>query len=475
MPPEDLDALFGADAEHGVVAKAQLRFRVHPPRHPAARDVFDRVVAAYDEQLATIVRTIDEILRHPDRDADRRPLVLGVDAPTVAKAGTPHAPFRPGSRGGTWYRDKNGNVRYGTPPEGRFTGFGGDQLKPSEPPPIDHYRPRSFMGSLSGEQLVANFMIEHGAALGFSEGELRFLSTWYGTGEEGGELLDAFLECAGLTRDDLKDGTADLRFGTQQLTYEEAVLEFFAAQGALFMGEEPSGKEQLSEWHRLLNDEIKPLLDGVFLKYESAKANPDVQQQFAGEPDRQRRRFYAAARRDDVSYEIADSVVGDWNPERQFGAAVAGLRALGLIASPARTERAAYIHGRPHLRDVVTTDGRMLGPDPGNPLLDKPGKLARLSATQLMLLYAASELHRRWDPHTRSFSAELQADAGNSDLGDRVLAVLDGKSDDWAEASGVVRDRLSELVDHLVQKLNRFNSREGTPEKHGPVRRKRTR
>lgn len=460
--------MFGA--EHGT--KVQLRFRVHPPRHAAARDVLDRVVAAYDERLAEIVREVEEVLRHPDHGDAPRPLVLGVDGSQVSKAGTPHTPFRPGSRGGTWYRDKNGNVRYGTPPEGKFTGYGGDQLKPSEPPPIDHYRPRPFMGSLSSDQLLTGFMVEHGAALGFSEGELRFLSTWYGTGEEGGELFDAFLECAGLTRDDLKGGTADLRFGAQQLTYEEAVFEFFAAQEALFMGEESSGDDQLSEWHRVLNDEIKPLLDGVFLKYEAAKADPDVQQRFAGEPARQRRRFYAAARRDDVSYEIADSVIGDWDPDRQFGAAVAGLHALGLLATPARAERAAYIHGRPHLRDAVTTDGRLLGPAPGNPLLDESGKLARLSATQLMLLYAASELHRRWDPHTRSFSVEFQADAGDSDLGAKAIAALEGKSDDWAEASVVVRRRLAELVDHLVKKLNRFNSREGTPEKHGPARRR---
>ena len=39
----DLDELFGDGAELGddVVIKAQLRFRVHPPKHPVAQDLVD--------------------------------------------------------------------------------------------------------------------------------------------------------------------------------------------------------------------------------------------------------------------------------------------------------------------------------------------------------------------------------------------------------------------------------------------------
>ena len=502
MPPVDLDALFGdgADLGQGVVAKAQLRFRVHPPRHPAARDVLDRVVAAYDERLGMIVDEIASVIRHTDhaRTGDQA-LVLGLGS-TVAKATVPHTPFRPGSRGGTWYRDAKGNVRYGVPPEGKFTGNAGDQPPPNDATPmphLDHLRPGAFMGGHGNDQELVGFLSEHGHAYGFSEGELRFLSTWYGTGEEGGELFDAFLDCAGITRDDVKNGVTNLRFGAQQLTYEEAVFEFFAAQEVLFMGEDPDGDEaaksetkpkpkskakkkpraedpQSAEWHRVLNEEIKPLLDSAFARYEAAKDDPDVQEQFSGESDRQRRRFYAAARRAVKDTKpVADAVVSAPDPRERFATVAAGMRALGLIASSSRVDRAAYIHGRPHLRDAVMIDGRLLGDGPDNPLLGDKDKLSTLPASQLMLVYAAAELHRRWDPYSRSFSTESQADAGSGELGETVLAAISSKGPDWADAAGVVSERLEGLVDLLVSELNRVNAREGTPAKHGPAKRSR--
>ncbi len=497
MPPADLDALFGDGAElgQGVVVKAQLRFRVHPPRHPAARDVLDRVVAAYDERLSMIVDEIAEAVRRPDRSKlDAPPLVLDGAPLEVAKA--VRAPFRPGSRGGKWYRDSKGNIRYGDPPEGRFMGNGAD-LNQTPMPHLDHLRPDGFMGAFGNDRELTGFLLEHGAAHGFTEGELRFLGAWYGTAEDGGELFDAFLECTGLTRADLKDGVANLRFGGQQLTYEEAVFEFFAAQQPLFMGsgeeEETSksdakvkskskkpkkddkGGEGDEEWNRVLNDEIKPLLDGVFIKYEEAKADELLQEEFKKEPDRQRRRFYDAARREEETTSgFAASAVGDWDPRRQAGAAIAGMRALGLLVCPARAERRAYVHGRPHLRDALMTDGRLLVDGAGNPLLGDKDRLVRLPADQLMLLHCAAELHRRWDSHSRSFSTESQVDAGSGDLGEAALAAVSAKSSKWSEASGVVRERLEELVDRLVADLNRVNAREGTPVKHAPASKRRS-
>lgn len=473
MPPADIDALFddGAQLGQGVVAKAQLRFRVHPPRHRSAQDLVDRVVAAYDERIGMIVDEVAEVLRHAGGREESGPLVLEV-SPTVAKA-TPRAPFRPGSRGGKWYRDSRGNVRYGDPPEGRFMGNAGQDSPMAH---VDHLRPRAFMGGFDGDQALTGFLIDGDDQHGFSDGELRFLGTWYGTGEDGGELFDAFLECAGITRDDVKDGTTHLRFGAQQLTYEEAVFEFFAAQGALFMGEEPTSTGDVAEWHRVLNDDVKPLIDGVFAKYEELKEDEEFQKKFAGEPDRQRRRFFDAARRSEESTRgVADAVTGGWNPVEQVDAVVSGLRDLGLFARPARAERRAYLHGRPHLRDAVAMDGRLVGGGPKNPLLAQADALGALTASQLMLLYAAAELHRRWDPHTKSFSAEAQSDSGSGDLGEAALAALEGKTPQWAEAFDTARDRLEELVDRLVVRLNEVNAREGLPTKHGPARKPRKR
>lgn len=463
MSIDDVDALFGAglDLGHDVVVKAQVRFRVRPPEHPAAQDVVDRVVAAYDERLDMIMESIAGILRQPDRDGAPDPALVVPNHHRFQKA-VPRAPFRPGSRGGKWYRDAKGNVRYGDPPEGRFMGNAGTN---TPAPQLDHLMTRPFMGAFGNDRELTGFLVDRGGRHGFSAGELRFLSAWYGTDDaEGGELFDAFLECTGLTREDLKGGVANLRFGSKQLTYEEAVFEFFAAQGSLFLGEEPTTEEQVAEWHRILNDDIKPLLDGVFLKYEEAKDDESVQQGFIDEPARRRRRFFAKARRStDVVDGVASSVVGAWDPVKQVDAVVAGMELMGLFTRRARSGRAAYIHGRPHLRDAVSVDGRLFDVRGSNPLLGDDG-LSRLSASQLMLMYAAAELHRRWDPHTRAFSSERQAEVGDGDLGQALLAALEGKDSRWSEASSTVRSRLADLVDRLVVRLNSVNSDEGTPE-----------
>jgi hypothetical protein len=111
-------------------------------------------------------------------------------------------------------------------------------------------------------------------------------------------------------------------------------------------------------------------------------------------------------------------------------------------------------------------DGRLLDDGPDNPLLG--GELGALSPSQLMLLYAAAELHRRWDPHTRSFSPEKQSDIGGGALGAKALDALGEKTTQWRDALGTVRARLEELVDRLVARLNKLNAREGYPEKHEP-------
>lgn len=99
----DLDALFGAGAELGesVVIKAQLRFRVHPPRHPAAQDIVDRLVAGYDERLGMICREIDEVLAHPDVGRPNVRLVVALGPTDVVKAARRvKDPYAPGARGG---------------------------------------------------------------------------------------------------------------------------------------------------------------------------------------------------------------------------------------------------------------------------------------------------------------------------------------------------------------------------------------
>ena len=453
----DLDELFGEGAELGddVVVKAQLRFRVHPPKHPVAQDIVDRIVAAYDERLDLICREVDDVLQNADLRRSERSTPLVVD---LVKYMGGAEPYHPGAKGGKWYRDAAGHIRYGEQPQNLIKQ---KKLKPvAGTEHIDHYRPSPFMGMNDIDRDLTGFLMTGGGKYGFSKNQLRFLGSWYGTDTKSGALFEAFLDCAGLTRDDLKDDVSQLRFGPQQLTYEEAVFEFFAAQRALFMGDESEMEDADAVWDEMLNDEIKPLLDGVFSKYEALKHDDAFVESYSNDGDRQRRNFFDSARRNEKkTKDLANHIISAWDPSKQVSEVLAGMKALGLFVGQSESDTHAHVHDRPHLRGALLLDARLLVDDPqSNPLLASGDKLLKLSASQLMLLYAAAELHRRWDSETRSYSNEKQADIGAGALGTAVLDALAKKSTQWCDATPLVRKHLDVLVDRLVGTLNHSNT-----------------
>lgn len=443
----DLDQLFGEGAELGddVVVKAQLRFRVHPPKHPVARDIVDRLTSAYDERLDMICEEITTVLQHADirRAVRSQPLVI-----SLAKAG--QMVYSPGAKGGKWYRDGQGHIRYGDKPQGFKQAAGSEHVAPH----ISHYRPSKFMGMSGIDRDLTGFLMDNGNKYGFSKPELRFLGNWYGTETKSGALFNAFLDCAGLTPDDLKGDISQLRFGAQELTYEEAVFEFFAAQRSLFMGDESDDEDPDGEWETILNDELKPLLDSVFEKYETLKSDEKFKDSFAADGSNQRRRFFYNAKASEaITKDVATHITSGWDPTKQVAEVTAGMRALGLILGPSKVEHNAVVHDRPHLKESVQLDDRLLC-DTGNPLLANPEKLSTLTVSQLMLLYAAAELHRRWDPDTRSYSTELQSDVGPGVLGE---AAFDAITEKWEGTAGLIRKHLDRLIDQLVVAFNAAN------------------
>jgi hypothetical protein len=457
----DLDDLFreGAAREDGVVLKAQLRFRVHPPRHRAAQDLVDRLTAAYDERIGMICDEVDEVLQHTDSRLTRSdlPLVLMLGAAgTRSRAAElekaiPQV-YAPGAKGGKWYRDGQGHVRYGEKPQATFK----QKATPEDKAPhISHYRPSPFVGKYGSDKELTDYLVTNGGH-GFTKGDLRFLGTWYGTSTKPGSLFDAFLDCAGLTRADLKDDLSKFRFGGQGLSYEEAVFEFFAAQASLFMGTESGTAEEKAEWERVLNDEIKPLLDSVFSKFEAIKGDEKFQDDYFSEPDRQRQRFLTNARRHEAkTRDLADKILSCADPSKLVTSVIDAMKMLGLFAKPSRVDAHAHAHDRPHLRGATMLDMRLFPEDDSrSPFADAHDKLAQLSASQLMLVFVAVELHRRWDPETRSYSDEDQKDIGFGNIGEEILETLADKSKRWGSAMPLITDHLDALVNRMVASLD---------------------
>lgn len=448
----------GEDLGDGFVAKAQLRVRVRPPQHPVAQDVVDRLVAAYEERLDLICDEVDEVLRGAD---SRRsvPLVLALGA-AGARSRDPiqkavQQPYAPGSKGGKWYRDGQGHVRYGEAPQGQFktrAPSGHADLVPH----VSHYRPAPFMGAHGMDGEVTDFLIDRGSKHGFSGGELRFLGSWFGTHDKNGPLLDAFLKCTGLTRDDLKRDVGRLKFGPQGISYEEAVFEFFAAQGALFMGKEPTTADEKTEWERVLNDEIKPALDNLFLKFEGVKGDESFQDKFVNEPDR---RFGVLVRRarasGDATKDVANCITSEPDPSKQVMGVIAGMKKLGLFLSQARADANAVAHDAPHLRGGLVLDDGLLADDPKrSPIVANADKLDALTASQLMLVYVGAELCRRWDHETMSYSDEPQSAKAAGSVGQVVLEALDRKPGRGGKTSQLVRKHLDGTVDRIVSAFN---------------------
>jgi hypothetical protein len=115
----------------------------------------------------------------------------------------------------------------------------------------------------------------------------------------------------------------------------------------------------------------------------------------------------------------------------------------------------AEVQGMPHLRDNMVLDEHLLADDPAkNPLLEAKDQLRSLSASQLLLVYMAAELYRRWDHHTLSYSHEEQADVAPSSLGQTALDALSSKSGKWGETVALIQKNLAKTVDRLVSALN---------------------
>lgn len=445
-----------------MIVKAQLRVRVRPPQHPVAQELADHLVAAYEERLGLICDEIHEVLSSVDHRRERAAQLLLIVPPrqqalqeAIVKA-SHNQVYAPGARGGKWYRDGQGHIRYGEPPQtsGRAPAGAKKPTKVSGGEVaghIGHYRPGAFAGATGVDRDLTDYLLD-GTSHGFRPGELRFLGSWYGTNNHSGALFDAFLDCTGLTREDLKGDLSSLRFGSQELTYEEAVFEFFAAQENLFMGEDEQAEGE--DWDTVLNDQIKPALDSVLGKYETLKQDPEFHEKVVESASRRVRTFFSNARKNDTS-QVANHITGNPDPRQLVEEVLGGLVSLGLFRHQPHANAAHHARGKGHLSGHPTLDERLLVDDPKrNPLLAARDRFDELSASQLMLTYIAAEMCRRWDPETKTYSDEDHTDKGHAALGQALMDALSRKHESWSGALDLVQKDLGRAINHVVAAMN---------------------
>lgn len=446
------DDLFGAGAKLGgdlgdFVAKAKLR--VPRREHPLlpARDIVARLEHAYDEHLDEVLREVEQILGTTDsRKSVRLRLVepeggddlfkAALDVAKLRRQGNdptdkgspithtgktkqpvrnlsgqqrarrgtanlrdyqrPHGGVaQAGVRGGKWYRDKKGNIRYGEPPKGSKVRTAGHEEVQEH---LKAYRPAPEGRGMPDVEVVAHVR-RRGGEHGFTAEEAKFLEAWYGaerkSGDwDGGDLREAF---------EREQGGE----GQPVESREESMIHWLASQdwGA---GGAPTAEDQQGFFHA----DVKPILDDLFSRYAELRESPDLERRansaIKGNP---RRRLAAAlAKHSDFVTRVARSITGGADRAEVGIELAAALAALGLLeVSGGAPSCGGYHEGA--RAGAAEPDGELLGEGDESMAAEAEG-IADLPASAVAVLAAAARLGAAWDSASATYQFDGVEDSG---------------------------------------------------------------
>lgn len=436
-----LDSLFAEGLTLGdtFLVKAQLIVPVRPASQPVAQEIIDGILGFVDTHYAEMEREIQAVLRTADvrkavglyvvdgaRGASdlfkaALPKTKPAKTPAVNITGQPRAKpgqasarpaerkkmdtARAGTRGGKWYLDERGNVRYGTKP----THVNTRELAPEEVQKhLVHFRPIPFMGTHGADRDLVDYITKNAKKIGFTPDEAMFLDGWYGsrdakTGEYSGGVVDQFLDEFGESMDTL-EGDLTKPFSNPELTggepvsYQEAVLAFWRNQEWTGDDGEPLD----------FDEHILPQLDSLFKKFEAVKLNPALQQTMEkvgrqAIENRDQTLAFKITDTQDVLKDMGDVIQTEPDPIKQAHKIGTALAALNLVFVPSK-EAGDYTGA--HLKGIATPnalnlrDGTRQSP---NFLLQNPHLLDQMSVSQLMVLGVAANLNSVWDTDTRTY------------------------------------------------------------------------
>lgn len=463
------DELFdGLPVDNDVLIKATLLVPAHPMKSAVLQSLSVDLVEKYKARSAALLADVRAILNETTVQKSELRLVA-VNGSLLMKAANPNAAQKPqtvkappktvtptgerkltasgyvhvehaGSRGGKFWRDDKGNVRYGERPHGKFN-------TPASPAHVvDHFRqyyaPQPFS---SHDQMDLREALSESSVL--SEADHAFMSWW-------NESYDEVIGSLGITRKDVERAgglhNISVKVGGRTLGFGEAMEEFFKANADLFVGDPDYGDVESPE-------DIAEAVRGLMERYRTAlHEDPKVQaaaQASAEKREIEKNAFYIQAEQMAEEFSpLASDMITLEDPNDLATRFTAAMSQMGLIKRGGkggvanRRMRGAIVPAS----DLLMTRKRDLG------TLWQHGQLDRLNAPQLMALHIAVDAQNSlYDDNTYEYDPGAK-NAMREQVFDQIADKL-GISDDKSARLALQR-KLEKTTEATLQAFNAHNT-----------------
>jgi hypothetical protein len=497
------DDVFGDGARLGgelcdFVVKARLR--VQRREHPLlpARDLVARLEHAYDECVDGVLAEVERVLNstdsrksvplrlvEPEQGDDlfkaaldvaklrrqgqdptdkgapfshtgrsKQP-VRNVSGQQRARRGTanlreynrPHGGVgAPGARGGKWYRDKQGNIRYGEPPKGQtYRPIHDDEVREH----LKAYRPAPAGRGMPEVEIVAQVR-RRGKEYGFTVEEAKFLESWFGSespggGWDGGDLQEAFKRetgAAGVPEGEEGGGAPAAE------APEETMVHWLAAQD-WGTSEAPTAEDQQDYFHT----DVKPILDDLFGRFADLRESPELEKKaqpaVKGNP---RRRFSAAMTKHAAFVDRAvRSITGGTDRGKVGAEVVAALAAVGVLEVSGGAPPCGGYHDGARA-GAAAPSAELLG-DGDESIANKAEEMADWPLPGIVLMAVASRLAAAWDQDAASYAVDSATQ--DSGLASSTKQLIQSRLGEIP--SGLVLDQVDEVARRLCGELSAAN------------------
>ena len=478
------------------IVKAQLRVQVRPLPIPAAQGIVDRLVAAYRDRLALMQAEIETILGRASTAKSMGLCLVGggddifkakITGAVIPKGGVipPSKPKPPsmaddgvrykgapkpgasgvagvhgkprediksaGSRGGKFYRDKHGKVRYGIkPPEGEHTVATPQQVAEH----FKHMRPSLFLNSTAPDIKAVIFegQGDNISSKYFTEDDINLLKWWEDAG------FDAYKNSHKLKDKDLEGDVSGPKVegdDGSMVSHEQGIREFI-----LFNADQFGMEEQ----------EVSDALDDIFKRYDEALHDPvlaKVAEQEAAKIEEKTNAFFIQAEGLHEQYsDLVSNITNSTDPETTLNQVVIAMASMpqSLVFKPGKGETGK----KGSLKGLISPNGAVLD-DKDGWLVENSEQLGRLNAGQLAAVYVASQLNQRWDPDMKKYddasavgpsheSNMHPLDAGTKLGGLARDMMLKKLGVDVGLFNGMLGTKLDEITGILARKFNDANS-----------------
>lgn len=467
MNDDNYEALLnGIQVGDDLVVKASLRVNAQPMKHALLESLSSDLVSVYRDRMDVLLEAIAQVLAEPEEvEQPANQIMLLPDGNLIMKAATPpQAPRNPrqasasprerertpdgyyhvenaGSRGGKFWRDDRGNVRYGERPHGNF------QVAASPEQVVEHYRkyyePQPFQTHLHSD--IHEALMESSV---MSTTDKAFMEWWH-------EAYDDILEGLGTNRAEVEKagGMKNQTFviGGRPMHVGQAIEEFFKAQVDSFVGDPVYGEIESA-------DDIVTAIRDLMDRYRKAlHEDPKVQalaQAKAEKFEAEKNAFYLNAEHQEEAFSpLSNDLMTVQDPADLAVRFTVALQQLGLLergkgGNVAQTR----MRGAIQLKSAFLAQAkRKLGS-----LWKEDAQLDRMSASQLMALHMATELH---DSFSADNTYEYEPDAKNKGR-DKVFGlILDklGMEHDEAGAA-VVKRQLQKATEAMAKSWTDYNT-----------------